>query len=444
MTASCQIDEDTEAKVLRQVEFYFSDSNLPRDRFLLRSIEESEDGLVSLALVSSFSRMRNHLGLKESGADKVPPEVVSAVADILRKSSLLSVSDDGLKVGRATKLLKPEEVRAEVEARSIAASPLPWNITMDQVESFFSQFAKVSSVRLHRHQGLKVFSGVAVIEFSSEEEVQKVLEMKLVFEGTELELQHKKEFNETVQSDFPIAKDIQQSNTEEKSPTGNHRNERMNAEHREDFPRGVVVSFKLEKIQRTGNSLDERDGDAVSADEKSAELSKEVSMTEDILAREDIKDVLGKYGTIMFVDFSRGDTSGYVRFELPDAAQKARAAAVLASEGGLVIKTFLVNLEAVEAEEAYWKKVWSCGGRGHGGRGYGGRGYGGRGFDNRRRGRGRYGFGGRKGRGRGRGRGDSGSEEQVGDDVQSKTQGKHTRFEEDDESGVPSKISRKD
>ena len=49
----------------------------------------------------------------------------------------------GKRVGRATKLLKPEAVQAEVDARSIAANPFPYNITMEEVEAFFKEHGQV-------------------------------------------------------------------------------------------------------------------------------------------------------------------------------------------------------------------------------------------------------------------------------------------------------------
>ncbi|KQK00282.1 hypothetical protein BRADI_3g48441v3 [Brachypodium distachyon] len=82
---------------LPQVEFYFGDSNLPRDKFLREAVEQSDDGLVSLALVCSFSRMKSHLGLDTAlKPETVPVDTVLAVAAVLRCSSLLRVSEDGL------------------------------------------------------------------------------------------------------------------------------------------------------------------------------------------------------------------------------------------------------------------------------------------------------------------------------------------------------------
>ena len=52
--------------------------------------------MVSLALICSFSRMKSHLGLDASvKPETVPEETVLAVAEVLRRSSVLRVSEDG-------------------------------------------------------------------------------------------------------------------------------------------------------------------------------------------------------------------------------------------------------------------------------------------------------------------------------------------------------------
>lgn len=40
-----------------------------------------------------------------------------------------------------------------------------------------------------------------------------------------------------------------------------------------------------------------------------------------------------------------GEESGYIRFDDPDAAIKARAAAVLTDEGGFILKNHITTLE---------------------------------------------------------------------------------------------------
>eukprot|EP00250_Pteridium_aquilinum_P008617 c18082_g1_i1 orf=1-810(-) len=234
------LDEKTSALVLRQVEFYFSDSNIPGDKFLRQCVEESADGLVDLPLVCSFGRMRSHLSLKESGPDKVPAETTAAVAEVLRKSTVLRLSEDGLKVGRVAPLLKLDEIQAAVDARSIAVGPLRWTITMEEVETFVSQHAKVNSVRLPRHPGGRAFCGSAVVELCSEDEVKKALELKLSYDGAELEIKPKLDFDAEMEKSQVQAREGLNGNSNFKHASG--------VEPRESrFPKGLIVAFSLQK-----------------------------------------------------------------------------------------------------------------------------------------------------------------------------------------------------
>ena len=54
----------TADKVVRQIEFYFSDSNLPRDRFMLERVHENPEGYVDLGLIATFARMRDILKVR--------------------------------------------------------------------------------------------------------------------------------------------------------------------------------------------------------------------------------------------------------------------------------------------------------------------------------------------------------------------------------------------
>ncbi|KAI3898901.1 hypothetical protein MKW92_010327 [Papaver armeniacum] len=374
--ATHPLDEETAAKVLRQVEFYFSDSNLPRDGFLKTSISESEDGMISLALICSFSRMRNHLGLAgDVKSEDVSEDTVKSVAEVLRKSTVLRVSEDGNKVGRSTELSGLEEVVEQLDIRTIAASPFEHGVTLEEVESFFTQYGKIKGF----------FCGTALIEFSTEEDAANVLTKSLLYGGAELELTPKK--------DFDAAREMLSAEVEKsRLLRGSHKND---SEENSGYPKGLVISFKLK--HKSGEHTADQNGsqEAANGNGDACEKGKEDNVTDkgtnqceekssenvekeegegkgaenvsegtkdnasdreklsaafnkdnkDVVLREDIKNLLQQFGT--FIDFKIGDDSGYVRFEEPEASQKARAAAVLAEEGGLIVKNYIAFFEAV-------------------------------------------------------------------------------------------------
>ncbi|CAI8605661.1 unnamed protein product [Vicia faba] len=430
------LDEETTKKVIRQVEFYFSDSNLPRDDFLRKTVTESEDGMVSLALICSFNRMRKHLNLGDVKPSEVKDDTVKAVAEVLKNAASLKLSEDGSKVGRITELSKPEEVVEQVEIRTISASPFEYTVKLEEVESFFGQYAKVNSVRLPRHVGDKrFFCGTALVEFSSDEELQNVLKQKLVYAGAELELKPKK--------DFDAEREIELEKHEKccKSVNSNHEEEDPEA----NYPKGLLIAFKLKSIseevpseknstdeQANGNNgatktdeqnpsevaaaaaedsdqkmsendenngvNEEKDAEGKEKEQENKEVKEEKAEVEekgllelykksgngvnegkategekkdqetekrsaasykedsDVVLREDLKVIFEKFGDVKYIDFKMGAESGFIRFDVPEAAQKARAAAVLSEKGGLVVKNFIAILDPVtgNAEKEYW------------------------------------------------------------------------------------------
>ncbi|KAK4388857.1 La protein 1 [Sesamum angolense] len=425
MASATSLDEETAKKVIRQAL------------------------VVSLALISSFSRMRGHLGLGDVKPEDVSEDTVKAVAETLRNSTFLKVSEDGKKVGRVTELAKPEEVIKQSDERTIAASPLEYDVKIEDVETFFGKYAKVNSVRLPRHVvDNRLFCGTALIEFSSEEDASNILKQTLSYSGVGLELKPKKAF------DTERAKQEEEA-AKTRTQVGSNRREKANAEPEwvfyqiinsdslcitvivvssdafdcGSYPKGLIVAFKLKSISaedsttQNGNhesvsddaDVSKKDGEQDKTQVNSEETGQDVTdMTtnhvenagkdeeeeaaktgaeteaqepedaekspdnqddkedqgsgegktniasykdnKDVVLREDLKSIFQKFGTVKFIDFKIGSDSGYVRFEDAGAAQKARAAAVLTEEGGLIVKNFIATLDPVtgEAEKEYW------------------------------------------------------------------------------------------
>nr|KJB15423.1 hypothetical protein B456_002G178100 [Gossypium raimondii] len=367
--------------------------------------------------------MRSHLNLRDVKAKVVPEAALDAVAETLRTSSSLRfLKMVRKKVGRSTALLKPKELLEQLDCMTIAASPFEFNVKMEDVEAFFGQYAKVNSVRLPRHvANKKYFCGTALIEFSAEEDVQKVLEQSLVYAGAELELKPKK--------DFDAIREEAEEYEDNHPVTGSNGDNRSNAEDK--CPKGLVVAFALKNI--LGGDSAEKNGSNEPAKDSATEKSVEKTIENDednkdkvddkqpvpgdetenkspvqkdegtehkntasvfkddmnVVLREDLKEAFQKFGTVKYIDFKAGEEKGYIRFDEPKAAQKARATLVLGNEGCPVVKNFIATLEPVtgDAEREYWSLLRGNQGKHRGNKRFQGRG--GKHFRGRKHGRGR-------------------------------------------------------
>merc|ERR1740131_338542 len=90
--------------IIRQVEYYFGDFNLPRDKFLQEETK-SDDGWVTMETMLKFKR------LSELSKDE------KVIVDALKqsKAGLLEVSEDGSKIRRDPAIPLPENTE---ESRS--------------------------------------------------------------------------------------------------------------------------------------------------------------------------------------------------------------------------------------------------------------------------------------------------------------------------------------
>lgn len=146
------------ALILKQMEFYFSDANLSRDRFMSDLMKQSK--AVPLEVFLSFNKIR---------------ELTSDTKDIakaLGSSQLLQVSEDRKTVSRTTEVRKKENQDDCI----IYVEQLPPDANHDWVSGIFSAYGKVDYVSIPKFKNKPVNKGFAFVEFDTPEAAKKALE----------------------------------------------------------------------------------------------------------------------------------------------------------------------------------------------------------------------------------------------------------------------------
>ncbi|XP_012532487.2 la-related protein 7 [Monomorium pharaonis] len=150
------------ASIRKQMEFYFSDSNLSKDRFLSKLLKENP--YVDLEI---FTRCNK---LKELTTDE-HMITTNRIAKALQGSTMLKVSEDGTKVCRIT----PIQTKENVDQCTIYVQNLPPEADHDWLISAFSKYGTVDYVSIPRYKSNKKIKGFAFVEFDTPSHAQECL-----------------------------------------------------------------------------------------------------------------------------------------------------------------------------------------------------------------------------------------------------------------------------
>lgn len=308
---------DREEKIIKQIEYYFGDSNLPRDRFL-QDLIKKEDGWIPVETMTKFNR------LKQITDD------ISVIAEAVKKSTsgLMEVSEDNTKIRRSPDKPMPEnteERRQDVTARTCYAKLFPPETTLDELMAFFETFGPVESIFM-RKDANKDFKGSVFTTFKSKDDLDKFLKPDIVnFKGFELEARKTK-------SDYYKDKQEERKQMKEKlQQKGKQARERQEGDQKNKI-----------KNQLTKGAMLHIKG-----------FSKETK-------REDIKNFLQDYGQIAWVDFNSGDTEGTVRYDEENQAADVLGKLTEAMTDGIVLNGSKLECRVLEGEEELerWVKMF--------------------------------------------------------------------------------------
>ena len=168
--------EAAKDKIRKQVEFYFSDSNIVRDAFLKSKVESTEGGWVPAALLASFKRVKEML--KAGG---VADDAAAAfVCDAVQGAPGLEVDAGAQQVRRTAPI--PETTDADARTVYVKGWPREPEPTIEAVAAFYAaQGAQVLCVRLRRSEFGRYrghFKGTLTVELATREQAADLLARK--------------------------------------------------------------------------------------------------------------------------------------------------------------------------------------------------------------------------------------------------------------------------
>ncbi|KAK7303125.1 hypothetical protein RJT34_14026 [Clitoria ternatea] len=127
--------EDLKLKIIKQVEYYFSDENLPTDKYLLGFVKRNREGSVPISVITSFRKM------KKLTRDH------SFILAALKESSLLVVSSDGKRVKRLNPLRFNES--RDHKLYTVLVENLPEDHSKENIRQIFHEAGNIKRITIH-------------------------------------------------------------------------------------------------------------------------------------------------------------------------------------------------------------------------------------------------------------------------------------------------------
>eukprot|EP00111_Clytia_hemisphaerica_P008386 TCONS_00024474-protein len=162
---------DLDKKIIRQVEYYFGDTNLPKDKFMKEKVKE-DDGWISVECLTTFNR------LKQLSTD------FEEICKALKKSDsgLLEINETDFKIRRSKDKPVPDlddpMVVKTKKMKTLYMKGFPKDYTMDQISDFLREHGAESVFIKMRKRDDFEFKGSIFTELQTQEQADAFLEKK--------------------------------------------------------------------------------------------------------------------------------------------------------------------------------------------------------------------------------------------------------------------------
>lgn len=315
VAAEVNKDSGLDGKIIRQVEYYFGDLNLSKDKFMQEEIQKDE-GWISLETLTKFNR------LKQLSADH------GVIATALKKSTndLLEVDEENKRVRRAKPLPEnPTEFETSLKANTVYAKGFPESMSLDDLIAFFETHGKVLQVYMRRIPLTKAFKGSVFCTFATKEESEKFMAAEEVkYEETVLERETQEAYLTRKAPAMARQKEEREKREADKEAKKKEREEAEAAFFQSQKVSGSVLHLKGLPAEGT---------------------------------RENLKELFDNFAKVKWVDYSKGEPEAYLRFIEADKAAPALEEAKKANDGKVILCGAELEVRVLEGEEEekFWK-----------------------------------------------------------------------------------------
>ena len=332
-------------KLAGLLSFFFSDTNLRSDTFMKKEMKFN-DGMVAIQKLLRFN------SIKKITTDQ--EKIVQAVETSELLKPILMLNKDKTSIGRINKFdinnikdnipltlfvkgLPTSNVEISEDGKELP--PKSYAVQVDEVKQLFLEYGEIALVRLRYKKKLKksdptIAKGEAFIEYESEEMARKAAadlckvgdaepKKRLTIKGNELFVQPMKEWLELKEKEEGEEKSDKRKR---KSSAENEGKEAADDEFDIVWNPGCVISVK--------GFPDNCDREAI---------------------REAMKDYVPSDPKELYLDFSRGQKSGALRFETPTDKIKELAEKLNSGEIEIIgCKVESAHVLEGEEEKTYW------------------------------------------------------------------------------------------
>lgn len=160
---------DNNEKIVKQLEYYFSDVNVVKDKFLLEEFKK-DDGWVKLSVLLTFSRL------------KALTTEDSSIIDALKKceSTIIELDEDKKQIRRKNPVPNIEEYQKDLDSRTVHLSGFPTDYTFSSLHQWCSQYGEIESLSMRKFFKTKEFKGSILVSFKSKSDTDKLMELEVL------------------------------------------------------------------------------------------------------------------------------------------------------------------------------------------------------------------------------------------------------------------------